>query len=254
MIKKKIMKYADEMPPVVVLAGGFGTRLASVVNDRPKIMAPIKGIPFIAYLFAWFQKNSVQRVCLSLGYRAEQVLAYINTNSHDFLQLEYAVEEKVLGTAGGVAHCLHSCSMFQIQSLSSQEIVIVNGDSWVTLDMLDFVAKARASSCDISICSVEVDEASRYGLLDIDDQSGLLKGFKEKSQENSQGWINAGVYFFRNNALTMLSSLKQGSIEFDVFSNIEPTKIFVYKSDAEFIDIGTPESYRLAEEIIQSVE
>lgn len=256
MTKNKNMNNAEEMPPVLVLAGGLGSRLASVISDRPKIMAPIKGQPFIVYLFAWLQKYSVNKVCLSLGFRAEQVIEYIDANTFGFSQLEFAVEENMLGTAGGVAYCLHNSSMFQNSPLSSQELVIVNGDSWVTLDIKDFVTSARLSSCSISICSVEVDDASRYGLLDIDIATGCLRGFKEKNIDNKgrKGWINAGVYYFRGDALSMLSSITKGSIEFDIFSKIEPSEILVYKSDADFIDIGTPESYRLAEDIIQSVE
>ena len=244
------------MPPVIILAGGKGTRLAPVVNDRPKILALINGMPFLDYQMSLLKKQYFSKVCFSLGFKAQMVIDYLPKFRSIFNAIDFVVEEDFLGTAGGVAHCLLNSSMFEGEPLNCQEIVVINGDSWVTADLMSFVAKARQVESEISMCAIRVDDVSRYGLLDIDKETSTVVCFNEKdpTKVGESGWINAGVYYFRGSALAKLASYNEGSLELDFFMGIGLGGIYAYQCDADFVDIGMPESYQLAVKIIKPVE
>lgn len=244
------------MPPVIILAGGKGTRLAPVVSDRPKVLAQINDKPFLDYQMSLLRGQCVSKVCFSLGFKAQMVIDYLPKFRSVFNTIDFVVEEDFLGTAGGVAHCLLNSSMFVGEPLSCQEIVVINGDSWVTADLMSFVGKARQVAAGVSLCAVRVDDVSRYGLLDIDVETSTVVSFNEKdpSKNGQSGWVNAGIYYFRGSALAKLASYNEGSLELDFFPSVALDGIYAYQCNADFVDIGTPESYQLAETIIKPVE
>jgi len=239
------------MPPLIILAGGKGTRLASVVEDRPKVLALIEGKPFLDYLLSWLESYGIRDVMMSLGVMSEQVVEYISNRIVGPTNLSYCVEDQPLGTAGGVAHCLlHYLKGDELLS----EVLIVNGDSWLSADVNALVKNARKSKENITLCAVSVEDCGRYGSLEI--EGDKLKAFNEKDINNAgiPGWINAGIYYLKGRAIEELKNHKEGSIERDFFAQQPKGAINVFKSDCDFIDIGTPESYRRAGEIIRMME
>ena len=110
----------------VILAGGFGTRLQSVVNDRPKCLAPIRELPFLAYLFDYLHKQGVSKVILSLGYKHELVEEWLLTYGTS-LQVSIVIENEPLGTGGGVKLAL--------QKATEKDILVINGDTLFSLNI-----------------------------------------------------------------------------------------------------------------------
>src|SRR5580704_14263988 len=118
---------------VFIVAGGLGTRIAPILGETPKLLAPIGGYPYLAYLLRWLWRFEARRIVLGLGHRASVVIDYLNHASisrSDYV-VETIVEPLPLGTAGAIR--------FARQSLHSDPVLIMNGDSFVDADLCQFV-------------------------------------------------------------------------------------------------------------------
>jgi NDP-sugar pyrophosphorylase family protein len=231
--------------PVIVLAGGLGTRLSSVLKDSPKILAPIEKYKFLDLLLIWLQRQGVKKVVFSLGYLSEQVIEHLQSVDADYtFDLDYVVESSPLGTLGGLVEVLTKKDI--------NECVVMNGDTYVDINLLDFIKqKNNDTYCELSV--VRVDDVSRYGSIDLGEDK-VIKQFKEKNSTTSgSGWINSGVYYFSMQAVSDVKCLVSGSLEKEFFENCI-SRLTYYKIDSNlFIDIGTPASYRNAATVMQGL-
>jgi mannose-1-phosphate guanylyltransferase len=227
---------------VVVLAGGLGTRLHPVLPDRPKVLAPVGGKPFLEYLLQWLIVQGARRVVLCLGYRSADVLAFLETRSFAPLEVHTVIETEPLGTGGAVANAL--------PSLSSDPVLVINGDTMVDADLTAFLDAHFASQAVASILCVRVEDAGRYGRLEIDPHQRVIR-FEEKNLAASDpAWINAGFYLFGRTTLKKVADLTKGSLERDILEKMPAGTIHAYLTDGRFLDIGTPETLALAPEIL----
>ena len=219
----------------VVLAGGLGTRLKGVVPDKPKILAPVDGHPFIDHLIGWLEGQGIERLVFSLGYRADMICAHLDARKDTMINIKSVVESEPLGTAGGL---ILACSL-----LESDPILVLNGDSLTEIDLPAFLASHRTKGADVSIVAVQVPDAARFGGVEIDTDD-YVRAFREKhpSEDGQPGWINAGIYAFSLSALEDLKQLRHGSLEHDFFAVRPDQYLHAYRSQGKFIDIGTPET------------
>jgi mannose-1-phosphate guanylyltransferase len=219
---------------IVVLAGGLGTRLDGLLTDAPKIMAPIAGRPFLDYLLGWLTEQGAARVILGLGHRARPVLDYLEAHSFSPLEIITVVEPRPLGTAGALG--------FASSCLRSDPVMVMNGDTFVEADLSAFLASHRNAGTAASMLSVQVNDAHRYGRIDID-ASDRIARFEEKSSAATEpSWVNAGVYLFDRSILERIVELQHGSIERDVLETLPPGSVHACRTEGRFLDIGTPES------------
>ncbi len=254
---------ASNSCPVIVLAGGLGTRLRSVVSDRPKILAPVDETPFISILLNWLQQQGFTQIIFSLGYLAEQVEQYIADYRGELL-LSSVKESTPLGTLGGLATVLR-----KTQSLNVDEVVVINGDTFVDMALADFVQDARqlcssdSSQC-LSVLAVkEVTDVSRYGavtlnaLVETPDHIRQVTRFNEKqpcAEKAMPGWINAGIYYFSAQAIKQLCLYESGSLEHEFLTpeaDEQRLGAITIPVTAKFIDIGTPASLAAASDILE---
>lgn len=227
---------------IAVLAGGLGTRLSSVLPDAPKIMAPVRGRPFLDVVLQALIRQGAHRVVLCLGFKAHVVLAYLAMHSYPPLEIQISVEPSPLGTAGALA--------FAGSALRSDPVMVMNGDTWTEASLAEFLNSHVANQAPVSILCVNVNDPRRYGSVDISD-SGRVVRFEEKaSQRTGPGWVNAGVYLLNRQVLMELSPDRNGSIERNVFEKMPPGLIHAHRSPARFLDIGTPESLQDAATVI----
>jgi len=227
----------------VVLAGGLGTRLQTVVADRPKVLAPVAGRPFLTYLLDQLQDAGVHRVVLSTGHLAEQFTSTIGSAYRD-LEVAYAEEEAPLGTGGAIK--------FAGGLASTEHLLVMNGDSYFNVDLAEYLDWHAQHGNDASLLLVRISDASRYGAVRLDDDE-CVTAFLEKQPGLGQGLINAGIYALRHE---MLAHIPDGkcSIERDVFPRwIERFKVRGLATDGEFLDIGIPEDYHRSHEFIARV-
>ncbi|MGD0342953.1 MAG: nucleotidyltransferase family protein [Bacteroidales bacterium] len=223
----------------VILAGGFGTRLKSLVNEIPKPMALIKDLPFLSYLLDQLCKYEFEKVILAAGYKSDVIESYFGT-SYKNIKLVYSIEKKPLGTGGAIYKAAGL--------IGSDYYFVLNGDTFFEVDFERMEEKFRQSNSGLMVALKQKTNFDRYGNVVIRDDT--IVSFNEKKFcEN--GFINGGIYvvnkkWFRERACGKVFSFEEDILE----KRAVKDKITYYISDGYFIDIGIPEDYiRAAEEL-----
>lgn len=224
---------------VVILAGGLGTRLSSIVSDVPKPMAPVNGKPFLEYILLWLEKFDISNVFLSVGYKKEVIQDYFGDNFNG-MPITYAVEDKPLGTGGGIINAL--------QLTTSKDVLIVNGDTYFPIDINDLASFHNQNNSAFTIALKQMVNFDRYGTVEIENTS--IRKFNEK-QYAEAGLINGGIYLVNRNFLMTrqfpeVFSFEKEVLELEADKGTLSGKAF----DNDFIDIGIPEDYYLASKIL----
>lgn len=222
----------------VILVGGRGTRLRPVLPDRPKVLARVLGRPFLTYLLEQLAQAGVGQVVLCTGYLGEQVRQEMG-DKYGSLNLEYSWEEEPLGTGGAVRRALAHCA--------SDPVLVMNGDSFIDADLASFYQWFTEKELPAALLLTWVPETSRYGRVMVG-EAGLVAGFEEKGAHPGPGWINAGVYLLRRRVLLPFPEGQFFSLERDLLPRWMGKGLHGYPAGSNFIDIGTPESYFLAEQ------
>ncbi len=229
---------------VIVLCGGSGTRLRSVTGESPKAMASVSGRPFLEVLFRQLRRHGARRVILAVGYQREAIRTHFGPRSTG-LDLEYAVEASPLGTGGALRNAAGL--------VEANDALIMNGDSYTDADLGGFLANYRESGADASVLVVPADGRSDCGSVGVD-ANGRLTDFREKSGE--QRYVNAGVYLARASLLREIPEGRQVSLENELFprwvSEGKDIRAFVWAGSC--VDIGTPERYQDAQNLLAGVE
>ena len=228
---------------VAILAGGLGTRLTPVLQGYPKVLADIHHRPFLFYLFDLIAAHGGSQVVLCTGYRAELVEQVIAETYEGPLQISYSRETEPLGTGGALRHCLGK--------VKSDHFLALNGDSFVRCDLNAYAAWCMDRGARAGLFLTRVSDTSRFGRVDLDN-NGRVTTFSEKSACQGEGFINAGIYFFRKDVLSGYPGHKPISLEKEIFPELINTGLYGYLGKGDFIDIGTPESYEAAERFFQS--
>ncbi|MBQ9245883.1 HAD-IIIA family hydrolase [bacterium] len=225
----------------VLLVGGFGKRLSSLVNDVPKPMAKIGNIPFLDYLINNLKNNGFDNFVFLTGYKSEIISEY-------FKNLEKAVfikEETPLGTGGALLNAFNYLN---------DEFFVINGDTFFDIDFSIIDDFSVNKPCTIALNYT--NNISRYGMVDIDD-SFLVNSFVEKGKLSSDKidcYINGGIYKIKKEILSSFyNSFNNNfiSLENDIFPLLVKSKsIYGLPLGGAFIDIGIPEDYISAQSYI----
>ncbi|MBI4620207.1 MAG: nucleotidyltransferase family protein [Desulfobacterales bacterium] len=235
-----MLQYIENITPVI-LSGGRGSRLHAIVSDRSKVMAVVRGRPFITYIMDQLIEAGFKQVILCVGYLADTMIETLGYEYRN-LSIQYSQEAHALGTGGAVKYAM--------PLIETRGILVMNGDSFIDIDLNDFLSWHLEKKFDVSIVLSEVSDVSRYGAVTINNNQAITD-FEEKSAKNRPGWVNAGIYLF-------LRKLIEESIQPDVFYSLEKDLMPVllkkipiggYCCKSKLIDIGTPESYKAANRV-----
>ena len=220
----------------IVLAGGLGTRLRSVVNDLPKCMAPINGMPFIYYVIKNLQEHGVTRFIFSLGYKHEKLIEFIEGLIPEIDKC-YIIEDNLLGTGGAIKNV----SKFT----SKKNVIITNGDTLFKVDLNKLVSFHEDKNSDCTLSLKPMFNFNRYGVVELS-QTQNIALFKEK-QYFVSGLINGGVYVLNMERFISKELKNKFSFEKDYIEKFYYIdKMYGVISDSYFIDIGIPEDYSRA--------
>lgn len=228
----------------IILAGGFGTRLQSVVSDVPKPMAPVNNQPFLNYQLRYLKHFGINRVILSVGYLHEKIIDFYKTQFEN-IEIIYCIEDQPLGTGGGIKKAM--------ELAKSNTLLVLNGDSFFEIDIHHLTNHHITFDSDCSIALRKVDNAARYGTIELTSSEGgrgqRITSFKEKNNIESPGIINGGVYILNKKVyLEKTPDTPCFSIEKDFFeSKLSELKIHGCLYSNYFIDIGIPEDYAKAQ-------
>jgi NDP-sugar pyrophosphorylase family protein len=223
----------------LVLAGGLGTRISTVLPQTPKLLAPLAGRPYLDYLVGWLAGYGVARLVLSLGHLAEKVIGHIERNPYPDIEIVPVVEANPLGTAGGIA--------WARKQLHSDPVLVINGDSYVDADLGTFLEFHRLNGFGASLVCTMVDNASRYGSVEIDENLNITAFREKNTASDSAGYISSGVYLLSANALDAIAALGIGSVERDFFAVQSQISLGGFAGHFNFVDFGTPESLETAQ-------
>mgnify|MGYP000406838121 CR=1 FL=1 len=223
----------------VILCGGLGKRLRSALDgDVPKVMAAVDDRPFLDFILEYLQSQNVERVVLCTGYKADFVEDYYRDHTFDLI-IDFSREEKPLGTGGALKNAR--------EIIFSDSLLVFNGDSLVFFDLLAFLDFHRKNEALASMLISKVQDGGDCGNLEINQDNEIIS-FQEKIQKAAESWVNAGVYCFNKEIFTHMPAEENFSLEHDFFPQLIGHQFYGYCVEEEFMDIGTPERYKLIQQ------
>lgn len=229
----------------ILLAGGLGTRLRSVVNDRPKPMALIEGKPFMEYVVHELSKQGIKEIIFAVGYKGSMVEEYFGDGRSFGVTVSYAYEEELLGTAGAIKNAG--------KFVTDPWFYVLNADTFYQINYSRLLKLKEEKKLDFGLVLRRVPDISRYGKAQL--QDGMLVGFNEKTSDPVPGTINGGIYLMSRR---LLSEIPEGkvSLENEMIPRWmkEGRRLGGFVNDGYFIDIGIPEDYfRFQEDVKKGV-
>lgn len=230
------MKHAFPLT-AIVLAGGLGMRLRSVIEDRPKVLAEVAGRPFLEYLLDQLFHGGIREAILCTGYLGERIKSEYG-EFYKTIRLRYSQEPSPLGTGGALR--------FALPVFKSDTLLVMNGDSYCKVDIRRFWEWHRLKGSDATLLLVKSNDAQRYGSVQTDAGARVVS-FVEKREAAGSGLINAGIYLITRSLLELIPADKPVSLEREIFPSWIGKNFYGYQTPGPFLDIGTPESYAEAE-------
>jgi D-glycero-alpha-D-manno-heptose 1-phosphate guanylyltransferase len=223
----------------IILAGGFGTRLQTVLRDVPKPLAPVRGLPFIHYVLHWLEECGIVRVIACTGYLADKMEAGFRSYA-GALEMRFLREDSPLGTGGAIYRALGE--------VDRGGVFVLNGDTYFPADLNRFRQEAERLGGPFAIALRRVSDTSRFGAVEL--AGGRFLTMDEKGR-SGPGLVNAGLYLLPVDLPERLPMPGVFSWELDLMQPKAPVLGAAgVVLDAPFLDIGTPESYGEAESVL----
>ena len=224
----------------IILAGGFGTRLRTVVSDLPKCMAPVAGKPFLCYVIDQLQQQGIKKFIFSLGYMSEVIQTFLQEN-YPALDYQLSIEEDPLGTGGAI---YKACSM-----ATEPTVLALNGDTLFSINVQQLLQVHQQKESHCTICLKPMQQFERYGVVKMD-TNNCITSFEEKKW-NEEGLINGGVYAIDRDKFLAQPFAEKFSMEKDYLELlVGEGNFYGLVQDAYFIDIGIPEDFERAQKEI----
>ena len=222
------------MKPLIVLAGGFGTRLRALVTDVPKPLAPVAGKPFIVHLIEHWIAHDVKEFIFLLHFEAHLIeatlLELLSDERFGHIKIDVIVETKPLGTGGAILNAVSELGI-------KDSFLVVNADTW-----LGHGYRELSASDPCALAVVSVPNSQRYGSL-VFNEYGISE-FKEKSKSNGRAFISSGLYHLLPGIFKGFDPGSSFSLDEEIFPNlVSKNMLGVIKLNTSFIDIGIPEDY-----------
>jgi len=224
----------------IILVGGLGTRLKSVVSDLPKPMADVAGRPFLAYLLDYCKEQNIQRVVLCAGYKHETIEDYFG-HFYKGIELVYSIEDEPLGTGGALRKGM--------ELLNSPVVLFLNGDSICKVSICEMANVYRKNQADMVLAIKKTYNFDRYGTVVLQEQKHENRIIKfEEKKLLTEGFINVGVTLINPEIIKKLAPAQKFSFEKDILeTHTNSLKLFALETQEYFVDIGIPEDYTLAQ-------
>lgn len=218
---------------LLVLAGGFGTRLREAVPDVPKPLAPVRGKPYLWYFLNFWISRGITSFVFSLHYKSEQILKFVEFEKrHGILkniECQFLIEKAPLGTGGAVTLAVHELKL-------KKEFFVANADTWIGIEMSHLTEVVGNS-----MFVVEAEDTERFGTVNIED--GFVTSFYPRGSNSQKGWINAGIYKFIPDTFAKVNVAPSSLETYFLQTLVEQRKLRAVQIQGDFIDIGIPSDY-----------
>jgi phosphoheptose isomerase len=225
----------------LVLCGGQGTRLRTVMGDRPKALAPVLGRPFLEWLLLSLRSEGLDDVTLCTGHGHDAIARSIGDGRALGMTVRYSQETSPLGTAGAIRNAL--------DGVAYDRALVANGDSYSHIRLGDLDRTHRKTSSCVTVLAVPAQDRARFGSLTLG-SDGQVLALAEKAESTGPGLVNAGVYVISPEVVARIPA--QASLERDVLPGYVGRGMYAVVGDGPFIDIGTPDAYRDAETTLRT--
>jgi NDP-sugar pyrophosphorylase family protein len=217
----------------VILAAGEGNRLEPLTENRPKPMVPVANQPVLEYVVQSVADAGIEEIILVVGYGRSRIQRHFGDGDDWGVDIEYAVQEKQLGTAHAV---------LQTRPHVDEPFLVLNGDRIIGTSAIESIAGVWSEKTTSLMTVTSVDNPTRYGVVDVEDQRVI--GVREKPlvRDVSTNLINAGVYAFDPDVFERIEQRIDGvhgevglpSMLDDI---AEETKIQAVRYDGRWLDL-----------------
>ena len=246
-IERKSKEEKARIPAMdaIILAGGFGTRLRYVVPDLPKPMAPINERPFLEIQMEYWVGQGITRFILAVGYMKEVIQDHFHDRFQD-IEVVYAEEHEPLGTGGAI---LNAAELID----RDRDFIVMNGDTFFEVSLADLYTVHATKEAEITIGLRELEINDRYSGVRLAPDSHILE-FQARDARWPENTVNGGIYVINKRMLsdTFFPSQRPLSWEDDVLPDLlgRSKRIYGHVMNGKFIDIGIPEDYERAQELL----
>ncbi len=220
----------------LILCGGLGKRLRSVDDQIPKVMMPVKGVPFLDHIIDYVKGQGITRVVLCTGYKARMIEDHYRDLNGEMV-IDFSRELEPLGTGGAVRNAQ--------ELVVSDSFIVFNGDSLCSVDLKDLFQAHQTFGATATLTVSKVSEGKDYGGIVLG-ANNQITAFNEKS-EDVISFANAGVYCFKQSIFSLMPPQENFSLEYDVFPSLVSQGLYGFQTEKSFQDIGTPERYKQAQ-------
>jgi D-glycero-alpha-D-manno-heptose 1-phosphate guanylyltransferase len=230
----------DEM---IILVGGLGKRLRSVVKNLPKPMAPVNEQPFLKFVLDYWIAQGIKSFIFSVEYLANEIVSYFG-NQYKGRAIQYVFDETTLGTGGAIRKSIIEAKLI------NEYVMVINGDTWYEVNFDKMIKDSEKSKLPITIALKPLSKNDRYGGIEID-SLGRITSFGNTSE--SKCIINGGCYLINNKKV--LNELKNYPSKFSferefLTKMASQNKLAGSLQDQQFLDIGVPSDYKKAEKLL----
>lgn len=229
------------MPDAVILCGGLGTRLRSVVQDKPKVLAEVKGKPFLDHLLGSLFEKGFSRIVLAVGHMGNQIVERYKGDP----RIVFSFEETPLGTGGALKNAE--------PLITTDHFFVMNGDSMVKFDHDGAFRFHREKGGAVSLVLAKPDAREDVGSVLCDGSMRTISFTEKESGKSShKRFTSCGAYYMDHRALGYLPVAKPASLEYDLFPAVARDGLcWGYSGDNSVLDIGTPDRYETAGECLE---
>jgi D-glycero-alpha-D-manno-heptose 1-phosphate guanylyltransferase len=222
--------------PVVLLAGGLGTRLSAVSGGLPKPLVPVGDRPFIAHVLDAVNGAGLTELVMAVSFRWEALRDQFGA-AYRGMSIRYSVEAEPLGTGGAIWQCFREYDL--------QRALILNADTLFRIDLTRLIDLHHSTGATVTMALRRVADTARYGAVECD-ATGRITAFHEKGR-SGPGLVNGGIYVVERSELEKTAWPAKFSFEQDFLqARLNEVRPVGYESDAYFIDIGVPEDLERA--------
>lgn len=218
---------------LLVLAGGFGTRLKTAIADVPKALAPIGDVPFLQLQIEHWLAQGLREFTFLLHHQADQVIAFLQVQQGGLLkdcQVHWLIEPVPMDTGGALAHAVKTFDL-------KDNFLMTNADTWLGGGISEMIQSTVPA-----MAVVKLADVSRYGQVNFDHDQRVT-AFAEKNAQSAEGWINAGLCHL-NAELFKNWDGQPFSLERNLFATlVQNHRLTVVPLQTDFIDIGVPTDY-----------
>ena len=232
------------MTSAIILAGGLGTRLRDMVPDVPKPMAPLNGRPFLEYQLDYWIAEGIRHFILSVGYRSEAIVSHFG-ETYGGARLEYVVEAEPLGTGGGLLLAMDLLA-------GADAFLLLNGDTFFEVSLSELAAFHSARQSDWTLALFRTREVGRYMGPGMDEDGRILTLRSEAKA--AERFANGGVYLISPHIIHSANFLagQPLSLEDELMPRALAAdgRLFGLEWQGRFIDIGVPDDYQRAADLV----